>query len=358
MRRIRLFALMIGIFTFAADTAWLVQAQAPSADPEQQLRAVFQVTNVADGGAIVRAGSVVTIQKEGLRGLQVGTQISPTSSYWPNSYKSGGRISTSFLEEVNYAQLKPYSQTVPLGARAYITALQVKPGKVVFHLQTCEQARLRSSLAIQVKDSADLNALRKTISEVLSLDTGSSAESQTLAADGSQQDPLAGVYTVVKTGAQVDLNPDGSFVLRAADGKESPGSYTVNGSSLVLTYSATGRSSPTFTIQGDNILLNGSVAWVKRAGTSSAAPSPVVQPSFPAVYVSAQSAGDQLQLNKDKSFWLRESGQSYHGSFEVDGAKLRLKISETDATTEITLQNGGLLDAAGNKWILQQQKNN
>ena len=64
---------------------------------------------------------------------------------------------------------------------------------------------------------------------------------------------------------------------------------------------------------------------------------PVAQLRLPSRYVSAQTPADQLQLNADNSFSLQEAGQSYHGTFIVNGNTVELSISETNTKTTATV---------------------
>jgi formylglycine-generating enzyme required for sulfatase activity len=85
------------------------------------------------------------------------------------------------------------------------------------------------------------------------------------------------------------------------------------------------------------------------------APPPVVQLRLPATYLSAKSPSDQIQLNADSSFSLQEAGQTYHGTFTVNGNTMELSISETSAKTTATLQDGEFMDGSGQTWILREQ---
>jgi hypothetical protein len=92
----------------------------------------------------------------------------------------------------------------------------------------------------------------------------------------------------------------------------------------------------------------------------SAAPPPVYVPAkapqiFPATYVNGQAQTDQLRLNTDHSFWLQEAGQTYHGTFVVNGNTLVLSISETNAKTTATLSDNKLTDSSGQTWVLQER---
>jgi tetratricopeptide (TPR) repeat protein len=104
----------------------------------------------------------------------------------------------------------------------------------------------------------------------------SRAATSSKASDTAQSTLLSGQYFMRETGAQLQLNPDGSFSLQAADGRVSPGHFTVNGETLALTYVATGRSS-FFRIQGDKFYADTGKAWVRQGD----APAPTAQSNEP-----------------------------------------------------------------------------
>src|ERR1035441_5071168 len=264
----------------------ILQGQAPSASLEQQLRGQYRAASVGNNGVVIRPGSVVTIQKDGITALQVTTEISPLGKYWSNTCKDG-RISTPKLVQMNNQPLKAWARSIQVGETAYITSLQVKASDIVFGLQTrpadANESPYRATLTFQFRkgylDSANFKQVQETISDVFGPDTSSSAQgsdqSQPNPSQGAPPTPLAGLWDVQGTGAQIQLNPDGSFSQHAPDGQERPGHYTVNGDMLVLTYIATGRSS-TFGIRGDGIYVGSRLAWVRHSGgpTPAATPAP------------------------------------------------------------------------------------
>jgi hypothetical protein len=208
---------------------------------------------------------------------------------------------------------------------------------------------------MKVKDIQD------AIGQIFLPDANSAAQgsdqSQPNPSQGAPQAQLAGLWDVQGTGAQIQLNPDGSFSQHAPDGQERPGHYTVNGDSLILTYNATGRSA-TFSIRGDTIYVGARLAWVRHGGgpTPSAvpAPAPIVPLRLPATYASAQNPADKLQLNADNTFSLQEGGQGYQGTFAANGNTVELNISGGSKTTA-TIQGNNLTDGSGQTWVLGEQ---
>jgi tetratricopeptide (TPR) repeat protein len=135
--------------------------------------------------------------------------------------------------------------------------------------------------------------------------------------ENSQTTRLSGLYFMQETGAQLQLNPDGSFSLEAQNGRVSPGHFTVNGETLALTYVATGRSS-FFKIQGDKFYSDTGKAWVRQGD----APTPAPQPP-PALEINCsnydscmRSGGVSLELAKGA-----EAFAGYQKASQLDPSK-------------------------------------
>ena len=84
-------------------------------------------------------------------------------------------------------------------------------------------------------------------------------------------------------------------------------------------------------------------------------PPPPVPLKLPATYVSAQTQIDQLQLNADNSFSLQASGETYHGTFVVNGNTAELSIRETGDKTTATIEGNTLTDSSGQTWVRREQ---
>jgi hypothetical protein len=88
------------------------------------------------------------------------------------------------------------------------------------------------------------------------------------------------------------------------------------------------------------------------AMTNSLTSSPVTMTlNLPAKYVSAQFPSDQLQLNADHTLVLQERGQTYHGTFEVNGNTLQLTITESSAKSTARVEGKKLTDGNGQIWV-------
>ncbi|MGO9129971.1 MAG: hypothetical protein ACLP66_10235 [Polyangia bacterium] len=359
MTRTRLLGVFIASLPFGGLLSLL--GQAPSAGIEQQLRSQYRIASVGSNGAVVRAGTVVVVQQDGITAL-------PAPGEYPcNSHKEGGRISHSAMCAINYSLSKDTQRPLQVGEKAYLTAIQVKPSEIVFKVQTCcgdaNDAPFRAGVSFQFQkgylDSMKLKDVQDAIGQIFVPDVSSSDQgsdqSQTNTSQGVQQTPLAGLWDVQGTGAQIQLNPDGSFLQRWG-GQDKPGHYTVNGDMLVLTYAATGRAAM-FNIRGDSIYVGGHLAWVRHGGgatpAGTPAPPPVAPLKLPATYASTQNPADKLQLNADNTFSLQEGGQAYQGTFTANGDILELNISGGPKTTA-TIQGNSLTDSGGQTWVLRQ----
>ena len=84
-------------------------------------------------------------------------------------------------------------------------------------------------------------------------------------------------------------------------------------------------------------------------------PVPVMHLNLPSTYVNAQTPADQLQLNADNSFSLQEAGQTYRGTFAVNGNTVELTIRDTNTKTPLTIQGNSLTDSSGQAWVLREQ---
>jgi hypothetical protein len=90
-------------------------------------------------------------------------------------------------------------------------------------------------------------------------------------------------------------------------------------------------------------------------GQASAPPSaPAASVRLPLTYVNSQAQEAQLQLNADGSFVLQEAGQTYHGTFSINGQTLALRISDTSTSTA-TIQGSNLVDSSGQTWVQRAQ---
>jgi len=95
----------------------------------------------------------------------------------------------------------------------------------------------------------------------------------------------------------------------------------------------------------------GQVFKIEKAGPPPKGPEPPFP--LPSSYVSAQSSGDQIQFNADKTLSLQEGGQSYRGTFVITGNTVEINITETNTKSTMTVQGSTLTDSNGQTWALR-----
>lgn len=77
--------------------------------------------------------------------------------------------------------------------------------------------------------------------------------------------------------------------------------------------------------------------------TVSPPPTPPTPPALGSVYVSSQNSADRLQLNGGNSFSLQEGGQSYSGTYAVNGNTLTLHIVQLAKDVDIVIDGSKLI---------------
>jgi hypothetical protein len=99
---------------------------------------------------------------------------------------------------------------------------------------------------------------------------------------------------------------------------------------------------------------------VATAPAPQPAPAPAAAPSTPpalgTVYVSAQNAANRLLLNADSSFLLQEDGQSYNGTYSVDGSALKVHIAQLNKDTDMTIDGAQLIVNGTETWVQPGQQ--
>lgn len=290
MTRTRLLEAFIA--SLLSGTLSLLLAQTPSAGIEQQLRSQYRIASVGNNGVVVRAGTVVIIQQDGMTALQVTPEI-PTGDYWPNTYKQGGHVGTSAMQRMNYAPLKNWARALQVGERAFLTSIQAKPSEIDFRLQTCpadpNETPYRASLAFQFPkgylDSMKLKEIQDAIGQIFVPDTSSTAQgsdqSQAGTGAGDRREPpqkpspvaqlrLPSTYVSAQTPTdQLKLNADNTFSLQEG-GQFYQGIFVATGNSVELNIS--GGPKTTATIQGNNLTDSGGQAWVLQEQSAGTAP--------------------------------------------------------------------------------------
>jgi hypothetical protein len=339
----------------------LTISQAYGQDPTLQraLNKTFASTEIAkDRSAVLNPGTSILLQKDNLLLYSTACPSSPINSYNSKNGKISQPFGKGFLRDLGGSmQMSGNSTTAQCPQRRFVTGtgllvtgIEVEKSAIVFHLYCTpdNDSPYYGDLSFQFDKGAmpSPDQALALVSQVLA-PQASGAPLETAA---SQPADVVGSYFLARTGSQLQINPDGTFVMTPSSGAVSPGTYVVRGGSLILTYRATGRSTA-FTIQGDKLITDMGLAWVRQGGASPTI-APALALALPATYVNSQSKEDTLQLKADHTFLLLVAGQTYQGSFQVDGNTIGLKIS-ADTTTNVTIEGDHINDANGQTWVSQ-----
>ncbi|MGA2674364.1 MAG: hypothetical protein ABSE99_14185 [Terracidiphilus sp.] len=267
---------------------------------QQKLNSQFKLTTItADRSDIVTAGDIVAIHKPGLMMYAVASPMPPS-----NSYKNGkiGQGWGGFGKDLAIGMAAPGGATaasyphrpfVP-EEKCWVTGIQVQKDGVLFQLYSdpYDNIRYYANLKIPFPDKKTVPPVDiavQTVAEVLTVvppqdQGGQGSQPAPVPAPAvaepqvEQEIPPFGTYFLKETGARLHLAQNGSFVLLAAGGRMSPGLFTINGDALALTYSATGSTS-LFKIQGDRLVADTGLAWVRQGSAPVTEPPPAPAPA-------------------------------------------------------------------------------
>jgi hypothetical protein len=273
----------LGVLTLAASLPGL-QGQAPSQSVEQQLRKQYILTRVGTNGVVVQAGTVLTVQADGIKASPASYLV-----FWPNNYKKGGgrvkqpmMTAKAGISKVDRGEIRFFQ----VGEKVYLAQMEIKDADLVFSIQSCGSCRpsgadpndvpYRAEVSFQLGkgylNTGTFKDIQETIGQVFAIDTST-------ATHGPDQIPspperptpvtppvaplkLPATYTKVQTPAdQLQLNADNTFSLQEA-GQTYSGSFAATGSTLKLNIS--GGPETTATIQGSNITDSSGQTWVLR----------------------------------------------------------------------------------------------
>jgi len=342
-------------------TLLLTSSQVYGQDPslQQALNKTFASTEIAsDRSAVLNPGTSILLQKDNLLLYSTACPSSPINSYNSKNGKISQPFGKGFLRDLGGSmQMSGNSTTAQCPQRRFmtgtvllVTRIDVEKSAIVFHLFSTpdNDSPYYGDLSFQFDKGAVLSpdqALALVSQVLVPQAPGTPVETA-----ATQPADVVGSYFLARTGSQLQIDPDGTFVMTPSSGAASPGTYVVRGVSLTLTYRATGRSS-IFTIQGDKLITDMGLAWVRQGGAPPTV-APALPLALPATYVNSQSKEDTLQLKADHTFLLLVAGQTYQGSFQVDGNTIGLKIS-ADTTTNVTIEGDHINDANGQTWVSQ-----
>jgi hypothetical protein len=261
-------------------SCWLT-ANAQAGDPavlQQKLSAQFKLTTTtADRTDIVTAGDVVELHKPGIVMFAATSPLPPTNTYKNGAIGQGfGTLMAMSNKDIAQRKFVP-------AEKCWVTGIQVQKDGVEIQLYSdpYNDIRFYGNLKILFPDKKavpPVDSFLQTIAEVVAVATDSDQGAQGGQSDQGSPPSVFGTYLLRETGARLDLFQNGSFILMAAGGKASPGQFAVNGDTVALTYSATGRTA-SFKIQGDRLVADTGLAWVRQADApapaSPAAPAPL-----------------------------------------------------------------------------------
>jgi hypothetical protein len=346
----------------------LTSSQVYGQDPSLQrvLNKTFASSEIAtDRSAVLNPGTAILLQKDNLLLYSTACPSSPINSYNSKNGKISQPFGKGFLRDLGGSmQMSGNSTTAQCPQRRFVTGtvllvsrIDVEKSAIVFHLFSTpdNDSPYYGDLSFPFDKGAvpSPDQALALVSQVLV----PQAPGTPVETAATQPAEVVGSYFLARTGSQLQIDPDGTFVMTPSSGAVSPGTYVVRGVSLILTYRATGRSTA-FTIQGDKLITDMGLAWVRQGGaptavasastTGSSAPALVL----PATYINSQTKDDTLQLKADHTFLLNVAGQTYQGSFQVDGNTIGLKIS-ADTTTNVTIEGDHINDPNGQTWVLQ-----
>ncbi|MGA2435007.1 MAG: hypothetical protein ABSG25_06940 [Bryobacteraceae bacterium] len=320
---------------------------------QQRLNAQFALTEDFPG-----AGAV--LQKGGLMMYSDASPEPPTNTYKNGIISHGSNFGRDLLTSMATPGAAtsadfPHRQ-FDVGEKILLIKLWVHKHDMVFRVYSDPYDGIRYYGDLKFpfgKDPAPTpDQALAMIAEVLTVEQASNdMQAVTAPPVAGQVEQIAGTYVMAQaTDNRLQLNSDGTFSLVQA-GRNVSGNYTIIGDKLMLRWVghvATG------VLQGDSIIDDEKLTWVKenQPVTPPDRPQPL---RLPSTYVNAQAAADHLQLNADNSFSLQESGQKYHGIFQVNGNTVELGIIETNTQTTAKIQGNSLTDASGQTWNLQAQ---
>jgi len=352
----RLASLMIGCLTLGS-VSWL---DGQVGELQQQLNSHFTLTRVSgDRSDIVAAGTPLVLQKDGLMMYSTASPLPPANTYKNGKIsQGGGGFGRDFLitmatpgngTSANYPQRKFYSRE-----KLWVTGIIIQKDGILFHLYSDPYNDIRyygdlkfSFEKGSVPTADQALALIANVFTIQPTEVGASGAGAA-SEKGAQQNSVVGRYEA-QGGQYIELNSDGSFTQQIGKGVVKEGHYTLNGETLVLALTGA-PGGVSFAIRGDTIYLGERPVWTRHGDP----PPPPQQLKLPATFTSTQSSTDQLQLNADNSLSLQVAGQSYHGTFSLDGNTLKLAIAQIGNSTA-TLDGNKLTDSSGQTWVLQDK---
>jgi hypothetical protein len=169
-----LFAPSCGVSLYATP-----QDQASKSDIEQQLKTQCPLTRVGTNGVVVQAGCVLVVQEDNIKAIPASYQ-----HYWVNSYKTGGRVKQSHIQNVP-GGLPDASELrfLQVGEKVYLASIEVKNNDIIFKVQSCgvcdpnnvdqNNPPFRAALSFQFEKgfvaSANIKEIQDTIAQIFAM---------------------------------------------------------------------------------------------------------------------------------------------------------------------------------------------
>jgi len=123
------------------------QAQSPGL--EQQLKSQYPVTRVGANGAVVHAGTVLRVLKDGIRSMPASYAV-----FWPNNYKNGDKVGYHWsCPKCRYNLMRP----LQVGEMVYLTDVETKEADLVFRFQSCGECGAQKSAQTETPYSAEMS---------------------------------------------------------------------------------------------------------------------------------------------------------------------------------------------------------
>ena len=274
-----------------------LQGQAPSQSIDQQLRKQYILTRVGTNGVLVHAGTVLTVQADGIKASPASYLV-----FWPNNYKKGGgrvkqpmMTAKAGISKVNRGEIRFFQ----VGEKVYLAQMEIKDADVVFSIQSCgscsqsgadpNDVPYRAEVSFQLGkgylNTGTFKDIQETIGQVFAIDTSTDthgpdqipppSERSTPVAPAVAPLKLPSTYAKVQTPSdQLQLNGDSTFSLQEA-GQTYRGTFGTTGNTLELNIKDT-NTRTALTIQGNGLIDSSGQAWVLSEQTARSAPSEAV----------------------------------------------------------------------------------
>lgn len=70
-------------------------------------------------------------------------------------------------------------------------------------------------------------------------------------------------------------------------------------------------------------------------------------------YVNQNNPSEYLELKADDTFYLEEYGMAVHGTWEIEGDTITLKLEGIPTATKGTIHGNTIIDGEGKVWVKQ-----